>query len=199
MTAGDLLLALDLGSRFTGAALFRSGALEWAQVWPLGGGRGEHPGARYQRLRALLAAQETPTRLAYELVVMHLSSTAACARCGALGRAEARGRRSCPRCGGPLHRRRHLNVAAAHAYGACRGVVLEWCFERGVPVLEVHTTAVKLAAVGKGGGAGTAKADVLRAARRRWPGMTFERDDAADAAFVGRAAIQRLETEERPA
>lgn len=46
---------------------------------------------------------------------------------------------------------------------------------------------VKRAATGKGGGKGTAKADMLRAARARWPHLVFEDDNAADAAFIGRA------------
>ena len=45
---------------------------------------------------------------------------------------------------------------------------------------------------GKGGGAGTGKAEVLQAARDAWPHLDFPDDNAADAAWLGVAGLRGL-------
>ena len=192
----ELLVSVDLGSVTFGGAGFSKSGLLWVQSWKLRGGSNEHPGARWQRLREILGSLERPTQVAYEKVAMHASSTLECAaKCGRLREPEVtrHGRNlMCRRCGSSARRVQRMNVAAAHAYGAGEAMLMEWCFTVGVVPVEVHTSAVKAAATGKGGGAGTAKADIVAAAHQRWPGVTFPTPDAADAAFVGLAAARSL-------
>lgn len=189
------LIALDPASTVTGAAQFRrDGTLEWAQDWKLRQSRSEHPGSRWQRLREMLRSLPEPVAVAVEDVKMHASTSYECKVCGA--RAKGGGR--CGKCGGPVKRKRHMNVLAAHAYGGARSMIEEWCFEIGVDLTPIHTAAVKKAAVGKGGGKGTAKADILRAARARFPDAEIPGHDAADAIFVGVAAMQDLGWVEAP-
>lgn len=81
--------------------------------------------------------------------------------------------------------------AAPVAYGGAKAVMeLVVVGEYDLPLIPIHTADVKIAAVGKGGGKGTDKAAILEAARRRWPGLEIPDHDAADAAFVGVAALE---------
>ena len=190
------LVGVDLGSVMAGCSRFEGSELAWAKPWKLRTYRkGEHPGTKWARLRGFLEALDQPDYVAYEKVVMHQSSAVNCSRCGNLRKGQYRGRGAglrCAKCGNRAARRTRMNVDAAHAYGAGEALLLEWCFGFGVTPIEIHTSAVKIAAVGKGGGAGTAKEDILLAARARWPGVEFKNHDVADAAFIGLAAAQQL-------
>src|SRR6201999_495048 len=82
-----------------------------------------------------------------------------------------------------------FNVDAAHAYGGGEAILLAFCAEHGIELISVTVAAVKNAA-GKGGGPGTDKDAVLEAAEERWGGLhLFPTYDAADAAFIGLAAM----------
>lgn len=168
------VFAVDLGSRLTGWAVL-DGALRpgrellSAGVWHLEPrGRTQSPGVRWLRLRTLLdqvldVSRVAPDVVAYEEVRNHTSRAA----------------------GG----RPTFNVNAAHAYGAAEGCLLAWTAARELEVVSVPVAEIKRAALGKGGGKGTGKPEVLAAARARWPHHRFPTDDVADAAFIGVAAL----------
>jgi Holliday junction resolvasome RuvABC endonuclease subunit len=168
------VFAVDLGAKLTGWAVL-SGTLPPGRellsvgTWHLEPkGRTQTPGVRWLRLRTYLdqvldVSRIAPDLVAYEEVRNHTSRAA----------------------GG----RPTFNVSAAHAYGAAEGVLLAWAAARGLEVLSVPVADIKRAALGKGGGKGTGKAEVLAAARERWPFHRFETDDAADAAWIGVAAV----------
>ncbi len=192
------LIALDLGSTIAGCAIFEQDQLVRVETWRLrkrkrkGQEKEEHPGAKWMRFREHLNTLGEPDYVAYEKVRMHSSSFIRCPRCGIIKNHVGTGKqRRCTTCGGPATRIPRANVDAAHAYGGCEAFLLEWCWEIGVIPIEIHTTAVKQVATGKGAGSGTAKADIVKAAKRRWPGIKFT-PDAADAAFVGLAAALEL-------
>lgn len=187
------IVGLDFGSVNFGVAEFVGAELVWASAVRISGSGAEHPGLRWQRLRELLLSLNRPSHVAYEEVLMHVSNTVECQRCGRIKATTGRGRNlRCARCRGQARRVERMNVKAAHAYGAGEGLALEWACSVGAEVVPVHTTAVKLAALGKGGGAGTGKPEMLAAARERWAGVEFETHDAADAAFTGLAAAYKL-------
>jgi hypothetical protein len=170
-----------------------TGRLEWAITWRLQRGTKEHPGMRWVKLRGHLACLSGATAVAYERVEAHASSYVYCNTHGAIKATVGYGRGlRCARCMRPVARRQRMNVAAAHSYGACEGLLLEWCCNLGLVPSEVHTSAVKTTAVGKGAGAGTKKPDILAAARARWPEIDFSDDNAADAAFIALTAARRL-------
>jgi Holliday junction resolvasome RuvABC endonuclease subunit len=83
----------------------------------------------------------------------------------------------------------HFGTAAAHAYGGLRAIMLNCCAQRGIPYLPINVQHVKVAAglppAGK-------KAQVLAAARLRWPGVDFATDDEADARWIAEAAATKL-------
>lgn len=193
------LLAVDLGATVTGWSIFVQGRLSSVGIWKLKRSPKEHPGERYSRLRQRLidlgrVSQVRPSHVAYEKVHMHVSSSMKCPSCGSvkIGGSTGRGKSRRCMCGAPIVRKSMPNTLAAHAYGATEGYLLEYCFSLGLTPIEVHTSAVKKAATGKGGGKGTKKSDILTAAAARWPTHTFRTDDAADAAFIGLAAARRL-------
>ncbi|HAX82405.1 MAG TPA: hypothetical protein DCY40_07560 [Actinobacteria bacterium] len=168
------VFAVALGSRLVGWAVL-DGALRpgrellSAGVWDLQPtARTQSPGVRWLRLRANLdnvldVSGIRPDVVAYEEVRNHTSRTA----------------------GG----RPTFNVNAAHAYGASEGCLLAWVAARGLEVVSVPVAEIKRAALGKGGGKGTGKAEVLAAARARWPHHRFHTDDVADAGYIGVAAL----------
>lgn len=83
---------------------------------------------------------------------------------------------------------------ASQRWGGAEAILELWLEARGLrgpAVRKVHVSEVKMLATGKGGGKGTDKAGMLAAARRRWPGISFPDDNAADAAFVGLATVVR--------
>ena len=86
--------------------------------------------------------------------------------------------------------RRHRGTTAAHSYGAAMAVLQEWAIENELDYFSVPVSDVKQAATGKGGGAGTGKAEVLQAARDAWPHLDFPDDNAADAAWLGALNIR---------
>lgn len=202
----SILLAVDLGATVTGWAIFRDGLLSSVGVWRVKRSQGEHPGERYSRLRRRLldlkrVSSIRPDHVAYEKVQMHASSTVRCSKCGVIRNTTGRGKSlRCGKCGGPAFRQRMMNTLAAHAYGATEAYLHEYCFDLLIEPMEVHTSAVKKAATGKGAGKGTKKSDILAAARERWPDHKFKTDDAADAAFIGLHAVRELglEPEEIP-
>lgn len=86
------------------------------------------------------------------------------------------------------------SVYASHKWGGAEAMLEMWLESRGFrenQVVKIHVAAVKALAVGKGGGKGTQKESILAAARRRheWAGIEFPDDNAADAAYVGLAAL----------
>jgi hypothetical protein len=84
--------------------------------------------------------------------------------------------------------RRHMGVDAAHAYGGALAVVTAWCEERKVPYEGFPVTTVKKHATGKG----NAKKDAMMdAARAKWPTVTLEDDNHADALWIGDLAEVR--------
>lgn len=193
------LVAVDLGSAFAACARFSGENLLWAKTWKLRSKKSEHPGAKWERFWNLLQALEPPSYVAYEKVQAHTSSGVKCQKCGTIKSTIGAGRSlKCAKCKSRAKLIQRMNVDAAHAYGAGEALLLAWSYRLAVVPLEIHTSAVKLAAVGKGGGFGTAKADVLAAARSRWPAVEFETHDAADAAFVGLAALYDLGWAPRP-
>lgn len=187
------LVAIDLGSAFAGCARFDGETLLWAETWKIKGKPKDHPGLRWRRLRAFLEALERPTHIAYEKVRMHMSSFVKCPKCGVIKATVGRGRTlRCAKCRSKARRIERMNVDAAHAYGAGEAELMAWCCPFNIVPIEIHTSAVKKAAVGKGSGPGTQKKNILAAARARWPQVEFDTDDASDAAFIGLSAAQGL-------
>ena len=168
------VFSVDLGSRLVGWAYHGESGLVSAGVWNLEPRRSQSRGVRWLRFRRLLDDVVEISRLpidlvAYEEVRAHVS----------------RGKKGEPR----------MNVAAAHAFGASEAMLQAWCEERRLDFTSVQISAVKTAALGKGGGKGTSKKEVLAAAKARWPHLVFEDDNAADAAFIGRAVRIELGSE----
>jgi len=87
--------------------------------------------------------------------------------------------------------RRHLGVDAAHAYGGALAVVTAWCEAHSVPYEGLPVATIKKHATGKG----NAKKDaMMAAARAKWPHITLESDDHADALWIGDLASQKEPT-----
>lgn len=216
------ILALDLGGSFVGWATLFAGPgapadLTGVGTWSIADrNRKESPGVRWIRLRQKLdeaLASGRPDMIVYEEVRAHVSPvaeqpTSAAERILRLTREGYKraeqlppGDRSVMQAAFDdiagvaltIHKPRPMNVDAAHAYGAAEGILLAWCAENGLEVKSQPIATVKAAATGKGGGPGTAKEDVLAAARARWGAIhTFSGYDAADAAFIGLAALIEL-------
>lgn len=160
------VFSVDLGSARTGWAYMDGSDLLSVGVWQLTSHRQQSWGVRWmvlaQRLEEVISVSGLQIDLvAFEEVRNHTS--------------RVKGRVT-------------MNVNAAHAYGASKAHLLTWCERHKLEFTSVTIQDVKGAATGKRGGKGTAKADVLSAARARWRHHQFETDDAADAAFVGLAA-----------
>jgi len=85
--------------------------------------------------------------------------------------------------------RRHLGTDAAHVYGGLLAHLTAICEELGVPYVGVPVAQVKKAATGKGN---ADKDAVLAAARARWPSLTIEDDNAADALWVLECAMKEV-------
>jgi Holliday junction resolvasome RuvABC endonuclease subunit len=78
--------------------------------------------------------------------------------------------------------RAHAGVDAAHAYGGALATVSSWCEERGIPYEGIPVATIKKHATGKG----NAKKDaMMAAASSRWPSVTLEDDNHADALWIG--------------
>lgn len=60
----------------------------------------------------------------------------------------------------------------------------------GIPVVEVSPSVLKTYALGKGGGAGTGKDDMVTAAVRTYPDVAFSGNDEADALVVAALAAR---------
>lgn len=78
--------------------------------------------------------------------------------------------------------RRHMGVDAAHAYGGALAVVTAWCEHNLVPYEGIPVASIKKHATGKGN---AKKPVMMEAARVRWPAITLESDDHADALWIG--------------
>jgi len=216
------ILALDLGGSFVGWArlLARPGGgadLTGVGTWSIADrNRKESPGVRWIRLRQKLdeaLASGRPDLCAYEEVRAHMSPaadepTTAAERILRLAREGYKRSRTLPPgdraaieavlddiagVAATIHKPRPTNIAAAHAYGAAEGILLAWCAENQLEVKSQPIASVKMAALGKGGGSGTGKEEVLAAARARWGAVhSFPGYDASDAAFIGLAALIEL-------
>lgn len=177
------LLAVDLGSRLVGWAYFVGPDLIGAGTWDLEPPRHQSRGVRWLRLTAALdaiVAGGNPVDLVvFEEVRRHKSFPR-----------DRKGKAPIP------------NFAAAHAYGGAMAHLEAWverqrppgCLpDEGMQISSVAIADIKRAATGKGGGKGTDKAAVYEAAERRWPRHFQIGDkpefDAADAAFIGLAAL----------
>lgn len=73
------------------------------------------------------------------------------------------------------------------------GVLAEWCFRNDVPLLRATAGAVKKALSGSGR---AEKADMLAAAREKFPELNVQNHDEADALGVGLVAVSMIEWEE---
>jgi hypothetical protein len=180
------LLAVDLGSRLCGWAYFVGPDLVGAGTWDLEPPRHQSRGVRWLRLTAnldaILAGGNPVDLVAYEEVRRHESFPA-----------DRKGKAGIP------------NFGAAHAYGGAVATLEAWVARNrapgcppddGMQVTSVTIADIKRAATGKGGGKGTDKEAVYLAAERRWPRHfqvgNRQEYDAADAAFVGLAALIEL-------
>lgn len=83
---------------------------------------------------------------------------------------------------------RHAGTSDAHSYGALMSAIQQWADRRAIPYVDVPVADVKRAATGKGN---AKKAAMLDAARERWPDVSIEDDNAADALFIGLCAWQK--------
>ena len=90
--------------------------------------------------------------------------------------------------------RRHLGVDASHVYGGMIAILQEVCETevRKVPYLGIPVGTVKKTACGKGN---ANKADMMQAARKRWPGWEPVDDNEADARWVAVAAAREVSDE----
>jgi Holliday junction resolvasome RuvABC endonuclease subunit len=82
--------------------------------------------------------------------------------------------------------RRHIGVAAAHAYGGFLGNLTAWCEEQGLPYQGVPVGTIKRFISGKGN---ADKAMVMAALRSR--GFTVKDDNEADAIAILLWAISK--------
>lgn len=163
-TLVERVLGIDLGGEIVGWSYFIKGEVRAAGMWRLTQHHKESPGLRWMRLRARLDEVQDVSRLqidlvAYEAVVYHV---------GAGGRP---------------------NWYAAQAYGAAKGILLEWAERRRLEFTGVSPADAKKAATGHGN---ADKETVWRAIRARWPGVTFEDYDVSDSAAVGLGALVGL-------
>jgi len=84
--------------------------------------------------------------------------------------------------------RRHLGTDAAHVYGGLVATLQMECEVREIPYLGIPVGTIKKKATGRGN---AQKADMIAAARSRWPDQTIADDNQADALWIlecGRAA-----------
>jgi hypothetical protein len=84
--------------------------------------------------------------------------------------------------------RRHLGVNAAHSYGGLTWKIMEFAVANSIPYTSIPVNDIKRAATGRGGGKGTDKTDICKAAKKRWPRMFTAKvedinDNQADAMF----------------
>ena len=95
----------------------------------------------------------------------------------------------------------HKSKAAAYVYNGLVATLEAWYEERGINYMTIAVSAVKRAALGKGGGKGTGKPEMLQAARKQWPGHDWpipnESDthgvyDEADARWIAEAAFKQV-------
>ncbi len=84
--------------------------------------------------------------------------------------------------------RRHDGTVAAQSWGGAQAVLLCWASRHDIPVETVEVADVKAAVLGEG--RGTKKA--VTAAAQRMFRTDFDGPDAADAAAIGLAHLQRL-------
>ena len=80
-------------------------------------------------------------------------------------------------------------AAAWHSYGGFRGVLLEFCEQRGVEYRPVGTTVLKKWATGKGN---AGKPEMVAEARRRHPEVDLIDDNHADALLLLDYALAEL-------
>ena len=87
--------------------------------------------------------------------------------------------------------RRHMGVDAAHVYGGLIAVLQEECELRNpkIPYLGVPVGTVKKLATGRGN---ASKAEMMQAARDRWPGWSPVDDNEADARWTAAAGVQEV-------
>lgn len=89
--------------------------------------------------------------------------------------------------------RGHRGTTAAQVYGGFEAQITEFAESRGLPYEGIHTSEVKQAATGKGGGRGTGKDAVVEAAQTRWPDIPIEDDNHADALWISEVAANRID------
>lgn len=85
--------------------------------------------------------------------------------------------------------RAHAGTSAAHVYGGFLAHLTAWCEAREVPYQGIPVGTVKKHATGKGN---ANKAAMLEAARKEWPQLQIEDDNAADALWVLRCGIDTM-------
>lgn len=158
---------MDLGSVCVGWAYLVDGKLQSAGVWRIHAPRQQSWGVRWMVLAQRLHEVNTVSNLVIDLVAFE----------------EVRNHSSKGRNG-----RMVFHVDAAHAYGGAMAYLTGWCASQGLDFVSVPVQDIKFAAVGRRGGRGTSKKEVLSAAVRKWPRHAFPTYDVADAAWICVAA-----------
>lgn len=160
------LLAIDLASQKVGWAVYLESRLAAAGTWDIAAsiGPGEGGGARWAALLARLQHVAAEYQMDWSTWQVAYEEVTFASDGG---------------------------YRAAQRWGAAEGVLELWLHHAGVRperVLRVHVADVKAIATGKGN---APKDRILKAARCRpdWRHIEFRDDNAADAAYVGLAAV----------
>lgn len=82
--------------------------------------------------------------------------------------------------------RRHMGTDAAHVYGGIVAHLTAFCEEAEIPYQGVSVGTVKKTATGKGN---ADKAQMVDAARKRWPDAEIVDDNEADARWIAETAV----------
>lgn len=153
------ILGIDPGTHCGWALRHRDGRMISSGVWDLAPKRHEGGGMRYIRLRTYLREILPECEMvAYEEV------------------------------------RRHMGVDAAHIYGGIIAVIAAECEARKLPYTALPVVSIKKHATGSGNpGArkkgqkavkGSTKMAMIAAAKRKWPEISIENDNHADALWI---------------
>jgi len=89
--------------------------------------------------------------------------------------------------------RRHMGVDAAHIYGGLIAVVSSICEERNIPYKGFPVGTIKKHATGKGN---AGKDLMIAAALKKWPGVSIQDDNEADARHIADLARHQLGVEQ---
>lgn len=82
--------------------------------------------------------------------------------------------------------RRHMGTDAAHVYGGIVAHLTAFCEEAQIPYQGIAVGTIKKTATGKGN---ADKAQMVDAARKRWPDANISDDNEADARWIAETAV----------